>query len=307
MKKVENQKDGERKLVEAIEDFVDEKLNNKGPEVEDTITQENFANLNQNRKKGNKLNEIKQTENLTYKETAPTTNTKTKIKSEPRKKNWHSLGKKKPKSKSSKENIKTIPRKKKYRKDNFRKEALYAPMIYLKKFFKNHYNLNFNTIKCETILGTTIRHMKKPCKLKVYQLLCHDHKNIRKILNVLNSHMHSSKKKTFIYFMTRTYEEIYNRYVSGNIDFPLFEGGIVTICEFITLKKEIEKRENKGETKEKIEAIKNLSLNMIKDINEGKLERKERKKAPFNVFVFLEEFEVLRNMFKADINYDENN
>ena len=119
--------------------------------------------------------------------------------------------------------------------------------------------------------------------------------------------MHSSKKKTFIYFMTRTYEEIYNRYVSGNIDFPLFEGGIVTICEFITLKKEIEKRENKGETKEKIAAIKNLSVNMMDDINEGKLERKERKKAPFNVFVFLEEFEVLRNMFKADINYEENN
>ena len=304
MKKVESQKDGERKLVEAIEDFVDEKLNNKGPEVDDTI-QENFANLNQNRKNGNKLNEIKQAENLTYEETAPTTNTQ--IKTKPRKKNLHSLGKKKQKSKSPKENIRTIPRKKKYRKDNFRKEALYAPMIFLKKFFKKHYNLNFNTIKCETILGTTIRHMKKPCKFKIYQLLCHDHKNIRKILNVLNSHMHSSKRKTFIYFMTRTYEEIYNRYVSGNINFPLFEGGIVTICEFITLKKEIEKRENKGETKEKIEAIKKLSVNMMDDINEGKLERKERKKAPFNVFVFLEEFEVLRNMFKADINYEENN
>ena len=222
-------------------------------------------------------------------------------------KNWYSLGKKEPKYKSPKENIKANLRKKKYRKDNFRKEALYVPMIYMKKFFKRHYNLNFNTIKCETILGTTIRHMKKPCKLKVYQLLCHDHKNIRKILNVLNSHMHSSKKKTFTYFMTRTYEEIYNRYVSGNINFPLFEGGIVTICEFITLKKEIEKRKNKGETKEKIEAIKKLSVNMMDDINEGKLERKERKKAPFNVFVFLEEFEVLRNMFKADINYEENN
>ena len=305
MKKVENQKDGERKLVEAIEDFVDEKLNKKSPEVDDTIIQENFANLNQNRKNGNKLNGIKQAENLTYKETAPTTNTQ--IKKESRMKNWYSLGKKEPKSKSPKKNIRTILRKKKYRKDNFRKEALYVPMIYLKKFFKKHYNLNFNTIKCETILGTTIRHMKKPCKLKVYQLLCHDHKNIRKILNVLNSHMHSSKKKTFTYFMTRTYEEIYNRYVSGNINFPLFEGGTVTICEFITLKKEIEKRENKGETKEKIEAIKKLSLNMMDDINEGKLERKERKKAPSNVFVFLEEFEVLRNMFKADINYEENN
>ena len=65
-------------MVEAIEDFVDEKLNNKGPEVDDTIIQENFANLNQNRKNGNKLNEIKQAENLTYKETAPTTNTQIK-------------------------------------------------------------------------------------------------------------------------------------------------------------------------------------------------------------------------------------
>jgi len=63
--------------------------------------------------------------------------------------------------------------------------------------------------------------------------------------------------------MTRTYEEIYNRYVRGNINFPLFEGGIVTICEFITLKKEIEKRENKGETKEKIEAIKTGIIGVI--------------------------------------------
>lgn len=65
MKKVESQKDGERKLVEDIEDFADEKLNKKSSEVEDTITQENFENLNQNRKNGNKLNEIKQAENLT--------------------------------------------------------------------------------------------------------------------------------------------------------------------------------------------------------------------------------------------------
>ena len=78
MKKVESQKDGERKLVEAIEDFVDEKLNKKSPEVDDTIIQENFANLNQNRKNGNKLNEIKQPENLTYKETAPTKTPKSK-------------------------------------------------------------------------------------------------------------------------------------------------------------------------------------------------------------------------------------
>ena len=90
MKKVESQKDGNKKLFEAIEDFVDEKLNKKSSEVEDTITQENFANLNQNRKNGTKLNEIKQEENLTYKETAPTTKTKTKIKTKPPKKNWHS-------------------------------------------------------------------------------------------------------------------------------------------------------------------------------------------------------------------------
>ena len=73
MKKVESQKDGNKKLFEAIEDFVDEKLNNKGPEVENTIIQDNFANLNQNRKNGNKLNEIKQAENLTRKQHQPQT------------------------------------------------------------------------------------------------------------------------------------------------------------------------------------------------------------------------------------------
>ena len=297
MNKEERQNNGNNKLAKTIDDFADEKLNKKNSEDEDTISQENFENLNQNRKNLNKLYEIKATENLSFKETAPTTKSKGKSHT----KNKHNLRKKttKTKFKSLKKNIKTFLRKsktktpsnKKLRKDNLRKEALYVPMIFLKKFFKKHYNLNFESLKCDTILGKTIRHMKKPCKLKVYQLLCRDHKNIRKILNVLNSHMLPSKKKTFDYFMRRTYEEIYNIYVSGNINFPIFEGGTVTICEFITLKKEIERRENKGESKEKIEHIKKLSLNMIKDINEGKLERQEIKKEPFYAPVFLEEFE----------------
>ena len=296
MNNEESQNNGNKKLFKTIDDFADEKLNKKSSEDEDTISQENFTNLNQNRKNLNKLYEIKPTENLTFKETAQTTKSKGKSHTN----NKHNLRKRTTKTnKSLKKNIKTFLRKskakttsnKKLRKDNLRKEALYVPMIFLKKFFKKHYNLNFKSLKCDTILGKTIRHMKKPCKLKVYQLLCRDHKNIRKILNVFNSHMHSSKKKTFDYFMRRTYEEIYNIYISGNINFPLFDGGTVRICEFITLEKEIERRENKGESKEKIENIKKLSLNMIKDINEGKLERQEIKKEPLYSPVFLEEFE----------------
>ena len=79
MNKEERQNNGNKKLFKTIDDFADEKLNKKSSEDEDTISQDNFANLNQNRKNLNKLYEIKPTENLTFKETAPTKKTKANL------------------------------------------------------------------------------------------------------------------------------------------------------------------------------------------------------------------------------------
>ena len=110
MNKEERQNNGNKKLAKTIDDFADEKLNKKNSEDEDTISQENFENLNQNRKNLNKLYEIKATENLSFKETAPTTKSKGKSHT----KNKHNLRKKttKTKFKSLKKNIKTFLSKK---------------------------------------------------------------------------------------------------------------------------------------------------------------------------------------------------
>ena len=54
--------------------------------------------------------------------------------------------------------------------------------------------------------------------------------------------MIKSKKLTFFYFMTRTYKELYNYYIEGNLEFPIFPNGTVKICSFITLQKAIEEK-----------------------------------------------------------------
>ena len=270
------QNEVKKQIAIELDEFYDEKLKEKMSDEKlddkDITIQKNFDNLNHNHKKVKIYPENQSTENNSYKKTASTTKTKT-------------------------DNI--------IRKDNMRKAAFFAPFIFLKKFFKKNYNLNIDSLNCDIVLGTSIRHMKIPLKLKIYQIICFDPLNIEKIILILNSEMISSKKLTFIYFMTRTYEEIYNRYIIGDINFPLFKGGTVRISGFITLEKEIIDKENKGETKEKIEAFKELSLNVIKDIKDGKLEREERIKKPINDVVSLKQFEDLRNNFKADINYEE--
>ena len=80
----------------------------------------------------------------------------------------------------------------------------------------------------------------------------------------------------FYYFMTRTYEELYKRYISGNIDFPIIPNGTVRICKFMTLKKAI----------------------AIKDKN-GNNKIKEYVDKPFITFVF-DIFEKMRDHFDED-------
>ena len=90
--------------------------------------------------------------------------------------------------------------------------------------------------------------------------------------------------------MTRTYEEIYNRYISGDINFPLINNGTVRICNFITLEKEIKGK--KGGAKE----FEEISKNMIRD-SKGIIDINEMTKS--NIFAFeIELFEKMRNHFK---------
>ena len=104
--------------------------------------------------------------------------------------------------------------------------------------------------------------------------------------------------------MTRTYEELYNRYISGDIDFPIIKDGTFRINKFITLKKVIkektEKLQKQQKTDEFIEAkilaFSKLSRNIIDAIKNGDNERKERKGKEF-ITVVIDEFELMRNNF----------
>ena len=191
------------------------------------------------------------------------------------------------------------------RRDNLRKEAFYILMIYLKQFFKERYGLNFDSFKCDEVFGVSIGHMKKVLGLEIYQILCYYPENIVKIINYIEKAKFKNKEKLiFFYFMTRTYEELYNRYIIGDINFPIIKNGTVRINTFITLKKVIKEKTGKLWKQKKTEkfieakimAFAELSRNIIDVIKNGNNERKERKGKEF-ITALIDEFETMRNNF----------
>ena len=191
------------------------------------------------------------------------------------------------------------------RRDNLRKETFYILMIYLKQFFKERYGLNFDSFKCDEVFGVSIGHMKKVLGLEIYQILCYYPENIVKIINYIEKAKFKQKEKLiFFYFMTRTYEELYNRYIIGDINFPIIKNGTVRINTFITLKKVIKEKTGKLLKQKKTEkfieakimAFAELSRNIINVIKNGNNERKERKGKEF-ITALIDEFETMRNNF----------
>ena len=189
--------------------------------------------------------------------------------------------------------------------DNLRKEAFYIVMIYLKQFFKERYGLNFDSFKCDEVFGVSIGHMKKVLGLEIYQILCYYPENIAKIINFIEKvELEQKEKLTFFYFMTRTYEELYTRYINGDVNFPIIKNGTIRINKFITLKKVIKEKTEKLQKQQKTEkfigtkimAFSKLSKNMINDIKNGNNERKERKGKEFIIAV-IDEFEIMKNNF----------
>ncbi len=189
--------------------------------------------------------------------------------------------------------------------DNLRKEAFYIVMIYLKQFFKERYGLNFDSFKCDEVFGVSIGHMKKVLGLEIYQILCYYPENISKIINYIEKvELEQKEKLTFFYFMTRTYEELYKRYINGDVNFPIIKNGTIRINKFITLKKKIKEKTEKLQKQQKTEkfigtkimAFSKLSKNMINDIKNGNNERKERKGKEFIIAV-IDEFEIMKKNF----------
>ena len=122
-----------------------------------------------------------------------------------------------------------------------------------------------------------------------------------RIINFIEKvELEQKEKLTFFYFMTRTYEELYKRYISGNINFPIIPNGTVRICKFMTLKKAIAIKDKNGNNKIKnIEEFVKLSQNMLNDIKTKGRTKEEYVDKPFITFVF-DIFEKMRDHFDED-------
>ena len=202
------------------------------------------------------------------------------------------------------------PKQEKYKRtDNLRRLAFYIIMIFLRDFFKERFGLDFESFNCGIFLGISICHMKKVLDLQIYQLLCFYEEYKTKIINFIkNSKMNEKEKSIFFYFMTRTYKELYKRFVSGNINFPFNKGQHVRINKFITLKKAIKEKTEKLKKKGKdgkfientINSFENLCRNMISDIENGKNEKGPKEKEKEIIPVEIGIFTYMRNHFPID-------
>ena len=186
------------------------------------------------------------------------------------------------------------------RKDNQRKSAFSYPMMSLKKLFKDLFDLDFSSFDCQVVLGSCIRNFKRVLKLKIYQILCYYPINAIKLLKFLDRKMTKNKRIMFFYFMTRTYEEIYIRYINGNIDFPIIPNGTVRICKFMTLNKAINTKNKKGENKIKdINKFIDLSIHMLDDLKTEGRTKDEYVDKSFITFE-IDIFEKMRDCFNEE-------
>ena len=188
----------------------------------------------------------------------------------------------------------------KVRTDNTRKTAFIFLMMFLKVFFLEEFDLDFQSFKCDEVFGNSIRNFKRVLKLKIYQILCYYPINAIKLLKFLDRKMTKNKRIMFFYFMTRTYEELYIRYINGNIDFPIIPNGTVRICKFMTLKKAINTKNKKGENKIKnVEEFIHLSKNMLADFKTKGRTKDEYVDKPFITFE-IGIFEKMRDNFNEE-------
>jgi len=196
--------------------------------------------------------------------------------------------------------------------DNLRRITFFVVMIFIKTFFKERFGLDFESFNCDKVLGISICHMKKVLDLQIYQLFCCCRGYKEKILYFIkHKKMNERARSIFYYFMTRTYKELYKRFVSENRFFPLSKKGDKTvnirINQFITLKKAIqektEKLEKKGKDNESIQvaikAFEDLCKNMISDIENEKNVKGSENEKEFKPPV-IKKFTYMRNQFPSD-------
>ena len=172
--------------------------------------------------------------------------------------------------------------------DDLNKEVFHSPMQFMKSFFKKRFDLNIDSFNCNDALGTSIRYMKTPLKFTIREILGHNKEISKRIEEKLENENDAGKKMELNYFLDLKYEELFNRYIKGDINFQISKGPPSIIKEFITLEKAIQlKRERWRKFKKfkednsllelKLALFKKYSNTIIQDIKSGKKERGKNK------------------------------
>ena len=176
------------------------------------------------------------------------------------------------------------------RTDNLNKEIFITPMIYLKSFVKERFDLNIDSFNCGKVLGKKIKEKKiiLPKNIRDILSLSEDKDISDRIEKILDSDIDTSKKEELNYFLSMKYEELFEHYKRNDKNFQISKGNTLTINEFITLEKAIEiKREQYGNIKKyknnqallelKLEKFEKNSKTIIVNIKNGKRQREKIK------------------------------
>lgn len=188
---------------------------------------------------------------------------------------------------------KTKTTKAKIRKDNLIKEAIKAPMKKFIKVLKHKYKIELNSPNWDQILGNNTAQRRRMLKLKIYQFLCFNIDNKKKIISLLKK---NEIPFPLMFYLTRTFEEIFTKYVNEDKIFVIKNSTTIinlslpTLSQVIEEKKE-EWRENDTYTNEKVSLFEEISKKLIDDINNGKNERIQKKEKIFIIACELKELE----------------
>lgn len=188
---------------------------------------------------------------------------------------------------------KTKTTKAKIRKDNLILEAIKAPMKKFIKVLKHKYKIELNSPNWDQILGNNTAQRRRMLKLKIYQFLCFNIDNKKKIISLLKK---NEIPFPLMFYLTRTFEEIFTKYVNEDKIFVIKNSTTIinlslpTLSQVIEEKKE-EWRENDTYTNEKVSLFEEISKKLIDDINNGKNERIQKKEKIFIIACELKELE----------------
>ena len=192
---------------------------------------------------------------------------------------------------------KTKTTKAKIRKDNLILEAIKAPMKKFIKVLKHKYKIELNSPNWDQILGDNTAQRRRMLKLKIYQFLCFNIDNKKKIISLLKK---NEIPFPLMFYLTRTFEEIFTKYVnedkifviknSTTVKYTIINLSLPTLSQVIEEKKE-EWRENDTYTNEKVSLFEEISKKLIDDINNGKNERIQKKEKIFIIACELKELE----------------